>query len=123
VDLGKIDYLVEQGFYNTRTEFIRTAIKQEIDKNSFTFDKIEKDSTQTNGLYLGIGVINITRKDLEKHLKQGTKVKIFVIGVCRFSKDVDIDLVEKTVESFRAYGIKSGSPGVIEYLDTLKYLP
>jgi hypothetical protein len=114
---------VEQGFYNTRTEFIRTAIKQEIDKNSFTFDKIEKESTQANGLYLGIGVVSISRKELEKHLKQGTKMKIFVIGVCRFSRDVDVELVEKTVESFRAYGIRSAPPGVIEYLDTLKYLP
>ncbi|MEE9409633.1 MAG: hypothetical protein V3V41_01755, partial [Candidatus Heimdallarchaeota archaeon] len=43
VDLGKIDYLVEQGFYNTRTEFIRTSIKSEIDKNSFVFEKISKE--------------------------------------------------------------------------------
>ena len=40
VDFGKIDYLVDQGFYNTRTEFIRTAIKQEIEKNSFTFETV-----------------------------------------------------------------------------------
>ena len=28
VDLGKIDYLVEQGFYGNRTDFLRTAIKK-----------------------------------------------------------------------------------------------
>ena len=40
VDLGKIDYLVEQGFYNTRTEFIRTSIKNEIDKNAYAIDTV-----------------------------------------------------------------------------------
>lgn len=30
VDLGKIDYLVEQGFYGNRTDFLRTAIKGQL---------------------------------------------------------------------------------------------
>ncbi len=122
VDLGKIDYLVDQGFYNTRTEFIRTSIKQEIDKNSFTFDTITKDKSGDTRHFFGFGIFDIGRKTLEKHLSQGTKIRIFVIGTCRFGKDVDVDLVKETVESFKVFGIKKGPPGVIDFLESLKYL-
>lgn len=123
VDLGKIDYLVDQGFYNTRTEFIRTSIKQEIEKNSFTFETITKEASRKPGFLYVIGVASIGRNTLEKHLKAGTKMKIFVIGACRFARDVDVDLVKETVESFRVFGIKKGGPGVIDFLETLKYIP
>ena len=123
VDLGKIDYLVDQGFYNTRTEFIRTAIKQEIEKNSFTFETITKETSSVTGSFFVIGAANITRPTLEKHLQAGTKMKIFAIGACRFAQDIDVDLVKETVESFRVFGIKKGAPGVIDFLETLRYIP
>ena len=120
VDLGKIDYLVEQGFYNTRTEFIRTAIKSEIDKNAFVFDKISKEISEDDKFIFAIGVYNLSRETLEKYLSSGNKIKIFVVGMCYLSKDLDINLVSKTVESFRAYGIKKGPKEVMEYLKNLK---
>jgi len=123
VDFGKIDYLVDQGFYNTRTEFIRTAIKQEIEKNSFTFETVTKETSSKPGSFFIIGVANITRTTLEKHLQAGTKMNIFAIGACRFARDIDVDLVKETVESFRVFGIKKGAPGVIDFLETLKYIP
>ncbi len=121
VDLGKIDYLVSQGFYNTRTEFIRTSIKQEIEKNSFTFDSITKERTSDTSPFFGLGIFDISRSALEKHLNAGTKMKIFVIGSCRFGRNVDVDLVKETVESFKVFGIKKGPPGVIDFLESLKY--
>ena len=121
VDLGKIDYLVDQGFYNTRTEFIRTSIKQEIEKNSFTFDSITKEKSGDGSTFLVVGVAAISKETLEKHLKKGTKMRIFVIGACRFNPEIDVDLVKKTVESFKVFGIKKGAPGVIDCLESLKY--
>jgi metal-responsive CopG/Arc/MetJ family transcriptional regulator len=35
VDLGKIDLLVHEGIYSNRTDFIRTAIGNLLDKHSF----------------------------------------------------------------------------------------
>lgn len=121
VDLGKIDYLVDQGFYNTRTEFIRTSIKQEIEKNSFTFDSITKEKSGDVSTFLVVGVAAISKETLEKHLKKGTKMRIFVIGACRFDPEIDVDLVKETVESFKVFGIKKGAPGVIDYLESFKY--
>ena len=34
VDLGKIDLLVEQGHYSNRTDFIRSAIRAQLDKHT-----------------------------------------------------------------------------------------
>lgn len=120
VDLGKIDYLVEQGFYNTRTEFIRTSIKSEIDKNSHVIDRLSSEISKDDKFIFVMGVVNYSRSSLEKYLPQGRKIKIFVVGMCYISKDVDVNLVSKTVESFKVYGIKKGPKDVMEYLKNLK---
>ena len=120
VDLGKIDYLVEQGFYNTRTEFIRTSIKSEIDKNSFVFEKISKEILEDEKFIFVMGLYIISKEGLEKYLAEGKKVKVFVVGMCYLSKDIDVNLVSKTVESFKVYGIKKGPKEVMEYLKNLE---
>jgi len=119
VDLGKIDYLVEQGFYNTRTEFIRTAIKNEIDKNVFAIDSVIKEEGAKEGSSFVIGVYNINRKTLESYLKQNRTISIFVIGICILSKDIDLVLAKKTISSFKVYGVKKGPSDVLEYLSMM----
>ena len=120
VDLGKIDYLVEQGFFNTRTEFIRTAIKNEIDKNAFAIDSVIQEESSKKGSYFAVGVINIGRKELEKYVKQNKKVTVFVIGMCFIAKDIDVGLAKKAIDSFKVYGIKKGPKEVMEYLTKMK---
>jgi Arc/MetJ-type ribon-helix-helix transcriptional regulator len=34
VDLGKVDLLVQEGLYSNRTDFIRTAIRSQLDKHN-----------------------------------------------------------------------------------------
>ena len=119
VDLGKIDYLVEQGFYNTRTEFIRTSIKNEIDKNTFAIDRVIHEKEGKEGTSFAVGVISITRADLESFLAKRRKLNIFVIGMCFIGKNVSVELASKTIKTFRVYGIKKGPKEVIEYLSNL----
>lgn len=120
VDLGKIDYLVEQGFYNTRTECIRTAIKNEIDKNAFVIDSVIQEESEKEGSYFAMGVIHIGRKELENYVKQNKRVTVFAIGMCFLSKDIDLSLAKKTISSFKVYGIKKGPKDVMEYLSKLE---
>ena len=120
VDLGKIDYLVEQGFYNTRTEFIRTSIKNEIDKNKFAIDTVIREQSSKEGSYFAIGVISIGRKELENYIKQNKTVSVFAIGMCFLSKDIDLALAKKAITSFRVYGIKKGPKEVMEYLSKME---
>ena len=116
VDLGKVDYLVEQGFYNTRTEFIRTAIKNEIDKNTFAIDSVIQEEKRKDGSAFVVGVFELRRKHLEDYLKQKRKISVFVIGMCVIGKDVGVSLAKNTISSFKVYGIKKGPKEVLEYL-------
>ncbi|NPD89498.1 MAG: CopG family transcriptional regulator [Asgard group archaeon] len=116
VDLGKIDYLVEQGFYNTRTEFIRTGIKNEIEKNAFAIDSVIKEEGSKEGSFFAVGVVHLNRNSLERYLNKNKMITLFVIGMCFIAKDVDVKLVSKTIKAFKVYGIKKGPKDVIDYL-------
>jgi len=59
VDLGHVDLLVREGFYSNRTDFIRTAIRNLLDRHSDTV----KQSVARNRLELGLR--HYTREDLE----------------------------------------------------------
>ena len=128
VDIGKIDYLTEQGHYNSRAEFIRVAVKNEVNTHKYEFDKIQKSFDQeeskgkTVGSFVGLGSLHISRSYLERLLEEGKTTSIFVIGHLKIGSAVDVELVEKTVRSFRVYGIKRGPPGVIAFLNSLKYV-
>src|SRR6201982_2550011 len=50
VDLGHIDLMVQEGFYSNRTDFIRTAIRNQLDRHS---DAV-KQSVARKSLYLGL---------------------------------------------------------------------
>jgi len=128
VDIGKIDYLTEQGHYNSRAEFIRVAVKNEVNTHKYEFDKIQQsfDKEEQKGKNVrslfSLGSMYISRSYLEKLLDEGKKTSIFVIGHLRIASNVDVELAEKTIRSFRVYGIKRGSPGLIDFLESLKYV-
>ena len=123
VDIGKIDYLTEQGHYNSRAEFIRVAVKNEINSHKYEFENITRkyQDEEINRMNFVLGSLTISRNYLEKLRDKGEMTKIFVIGHMRFAKDVDVEIVEKTVSSFKVYGIKRGPPGVIEFLESMQY--
>lgn len=123
VDIGKIDYLTDQGHYNSRAEFIRIAVKNEISSHKYEFDKLTQSSpneelTRMNWV---LGSLTISRSYLEKLLEKNEKTRIFVIGHLHITKNVDVELLEKTVKSFKVYGIKRGPPGAIKFLESLHY--
>src|SRR6185369_2945521 len=59
VDLGHIDLLVHEGFYSNRTDFIRTAIRNQLS----THREEVKQSIVRHTLELGLR--HYTREDLE----------------------------------------------------------
>src|SRR6266581_2549622 len=59
VDLGHIDLMVQEGFYSNRTDFIRTAIRNQLDRHA----DVAKQSTARKSLELGLR--HYSREDLE----------------------------------------------------------
>src|SRR6478752_4170350 len=75
VDLGHIDLLVREGFYSNRTDFIRTAIRNQLDRQS----EAVKQSVARHQLDLGLR--HYSRQDLEATKAAGQTLHIQVLGL------------------------------------------
>ncbi len=106
VDLGRIDLLVEQGFYSTRTDFIRTAIRKQSDTHQAVID----DAITRRAF--GIGVLAYSASDFEKKRQLNEKVNIRIIGLLIFHNDITPELALATIESIDVFGTFRASPEV-----------
>ena len=98
VDLGKVDLLVDEGFYHNRTDFIRTAIRSQLDKH----DTVVQSSIVRNAY--GMGIFGWGRKDLEKAVAKGERKSFNVIGMLVIDKDVPPELADQAIESINVLG-------------------
>ncbi|WP_296417872.1 CopG family transcriptional regulator [Pseudooctadecabacter sp.] len=106
VDLGRIDLLVREGFYSNRTDFIRTAIRKQIDGH---------DAAVTASLdrqTLELGLRDFTVADLEAVKAAGERLHIKVVGLTRIAADVTPDLALDTIASITVLGALHASPEV-----------
>lgn len=107
VDLGQIDLLVEQGFYSNRTDFIRTAIRNQISVHSVEIKRIT-----TEKLYAAMGVFMLGKKELEIMKAEGRKYDIKLVGMLVIAADVTPELAADTIGSVKVYGIVKASDEV-----------
>ena len=98
VDLGSIDLLVRDGFYSNRSDFIRTAIRNQLAIHSDTAKRAAERLT------LELGLRTFTRKDLEAVQAAGEKLNIRVLGLAVIADDVTPDLAQATIESITVLG-------------------
>src|SRR5215208_3090439 len=74
VDLGQIDLLVQEGFYSNRTDFIRTAIRNQLERHG----EAVKQSVARRQLDLGLR--HYSRLDLEAVRAAGETLHVQVLG-------------------------------------------
>src|SRR5262245_43617022 len=110
VELGKIDLLVEQGHYSNRTDFIRSAIRSQLEKHA-----VEVQQTVVRSSY-AVGVIFYDRVAFEEHRARGEKVKVNVVGMFQLTNDVFPSLAVEVIDSIKVYGIFQASSEVKEAL-------
>jgi len=106
VDLGQIDLLVEDGFYSNRTDFIRTAIRNQLS----THGEVVKQSVARREMVLGLQ--RYTRRDLEKVLASGEQLQIQVLGLATIDDDVTPQLARRAIASIAVLGALRASPEV-----------
>src|SRR3974377_173103 len=82
VDLGQIDLMVGEGFYSNRTDFIRTAIRNQLDRHSAGVKKAVARQQ------LDLGLRRYSREDLEIALKAKMTLHIQVLGLAIIAADV-----------------------------------
>lgn len=106
VDLGQIDLLVQEGFYSNRTDFIRTAIRNQLATHA---EVVKKSVTRQT---LDLGLRHYTRDDLDAVRAAGERLQIHVLGLASIADDVTPELARETIDSIVVLGALHASPAV-----------
>ena len=106
VDLGKVDLLVQEGVYSNRTDFIRTAIRNLLDKHNF-----EIQQSVTRNSYV-IGALVNNKSDFEKLKSKGEKIKLNIVGFLHLADDISPELAREVIESIEVRGVFHASDEV-----------
>ena len=106
VDLGRIDLLVQEGFYQNRTDFIRTAIRNQLATER------EAVAKSIDRHMLDLGLREFSRAELEAARAAGEVLQIRVLGLARIAPDVTPDLARETIGSITVLGALQASAEV-----------
>src|SRR5215813_13878205 len=106
VDLGHIDLMVQEGFYSNRTDFIRTAIRNQLERHA---DVLKKSATRKS---LDLGLRHFSREDLEAARQAGEMLQINVLGLASIAQDVTPELARAAIASVCVLGALQASPAV-----------
>ena len=98
VDLGQIDLLVDEGFFANRTDFIRTAIRRQLETRS----RAVADTVDRRALTLGSR--HVSRRELEQLRAAGRTTELRVLGLATIADDVDADLALATISAVEVLG-------------------
>ena len=106
VDLGQVDLMVQDGFYSNRTDFIRTAIRNQLDRHA----DVVRQSVARKAIDLGLR--HYSRMDLEAAQHRGEMLHINVLGLASVAQDVTPELARATIASVTVLGALHASPAV-----------
>jgi len=106
IDLGQIDLLVQEGYYSNRTDFIRTAIRNQLT----THAEAVRQTVARKTLLLGLQ--QYTRQDLEAVRVAGQRLQISVLGLATIADDVSPELALATIDSVSVLGAFHASDAV-----------
>lgn len=106
VDLGQVDLLVREGFYQNRTDFIRTAIRNQLSAHAETV----RQTVSRRELVLGLQ--HYTRSDLEAVQAAGETLEIKVVGLASIADDVTPELALATIEAIVVLGAFRARPEI-----------
>jgi len=106
VDLGHVDLLVQEAFYSNRSDFIRTAIRNQLDRHN---EAVRQSVARRQ---LDLGLRQYSRQDLESVQAAGELLHIQVLGLAVIAPDVSPDLARATIASIQVLGALQASPAV-----------
>jgi len=112
VDLGQLDLLVAEGFYRNRTDFIRTAIRNQLSGHSDTVKQLVARKL------LVLGLQHFTADDLRAVRDANQTLHIRVLGLATIAGDVTAELAQQTIASIEVLGALHASAEVKAVLNT-----
>ena len=106
VDLGRIDLLVQEGFYSNRSDFIRAAIRNQLTHHSAEVSRSIDRHT------LELGLRDFSAADLEAVRAAGERLHVKVVGLVRIAPDVTPELARAAIGSLTVLGALQASSSV-----------
>ena len=106
IDLGQIELLVREGFYSNRSDFIRTAIRNQLDRHA---EALRIATTRRRAEF---GLRHITRAELEQAQSTGRMLDIEVLGLVVIAPDVTEDLARATIANLSVLGALQASDAI-----------
>jgi len=107
VELGQIDYLVERGLYDSRSDFMRSAARKVLeihqDKTNEFLSNDDAKSGQVGSIYV-LGASMLTKQRVQDAISANEKMRIRVIGICTIPNSITPEEIRQTVASFKVYG-------------------
>jgi Arc/MetJ-type ribon-helix-helix transcriptional regulator len=110
VDLAQLDLLVEEGFYSNRTDFVRTAIRNQLQVHAEAIRQ-----TVTRKRYV-MGMHRYSQRELTQVVATGQQLDIHVLGLAVIEDDVSAELARQAIASLQVLGAFIASPAVREAL-------
>src|SRR3712207_2812904 len=98
--------MVQEGFYSNRTDFIRTAIRNQLDRRA---DVVKQAVVRKS---VDLGLRHYSREDLEAVRAAGQTLHIHVLGLASIARDVTPELARDTIASVFVLGALHASPAV-----------
>ncbi len=108
-ELGKIDVLVAEGLYASRTDVIRSGIRLVLDAHPDSVARVMPGSR--------VGYQLLMKSELDAARRTNTRLTLFVIGVLRIQGSVTPELADQTIERIRIFGAVRGPDDVLRRLD------
>ena len=109
-ELGTIDVLVAQGLYTSRSDAIRAGVRAITEQHEPAFKKATEHATC-------LGLMLLRRQELEHTLREGKRLKIFVVGILRLADSITPDHADEAIEHIQVLGSIRASAAVLERLE------
>ncbi len=106
VDLGQIELLVREGFYSNRSDFIRTAIRNQIERHAETVRQVVIRKS------VDLGLRHIKRDELLAAQAAGLMLDVRVLGLAVIAPDVTAELARQTISALTVLGTLQASDAV-----------
>lgn len=110
VDLAQMDLLVAEGFYSNRTDFVRTAIRNQLQVHAESIRQ-----TVLRKRYV-LGQHRYSRRELEEVVASGQRLEIHVLGLAVIEDDVTPELADQAIASVQVLGAFIAAPATRQVL-------
>src|SRR5207248_2395287 len=110
-ELGKIDLLVAEGLFASRTDLIRSGLRTILEAH----DERVQSRVALSGSRIGYQLL--MRAELEAAQRVRKPLSLFVVGVLRIQNSVTPELADAAIEKIRIFGAVRGPDAVLKRIN------